>query len=40
MMVDKELRVLHFDSKATGRDWHPQTARRKHSKLSLAMCEA
>jgi hypothetical protein len=37
MMVDKELRILHLDSKATRRDWHPQAARQT---LSLVMCEA
>ena len=37
MMVEKDLRVLHLDSKATRRVWHPRAARKK---LSLAMCEA
>jgi hypothetical protein len=27
----KELRVLHLDSKASWRDWHQQAARRKLS---------
>jgi hypothetical protein len=31
MVLEKELRVLHLDSKATGKEWHPQTARRKLS---------
>ena len=27
MVLEKELRVLHLDSKATRRAWHPQAAR-------------
>jgi hypothetical protein len=34
MVLEKELRVLHLDLKATRSDWHPQAARRK---LSSAM---
>jgi hypothetical protein len=29
MVLEKELRVLHVDPKATRKDWHPQAARRK-----------
>jgi predicted nucleic acid-binding Zn ribbon protein len=28
MVLEKELRVLHLDLKASRRDWHPQVARR------------
>ena len=34
VVLEKELRVLHFDLKAARRDWHPQAARRS---LSSAM---
>jgi hypothetical protein len=28
IVLERELRVLHLDSKATRRDWHPQATRR------------
>jgi hypothetical protein len=31
IVLEKELRVLHLDSKARWRDSHPQAARRKPS---------
>jgi hypothetical protein len=35
MVLEKELRVLHLDSKATSGDWYPQSARRKLSPCPL-----
>jgi hypothetical protein len=31
MVLEKELRVLHLDSKATRRGWHPPAGRRTPS---------
>jgi hypothetical protein len=31
MVLEKELRVLHPNSKATRRGWHPQASKRKLS---------
>jgi hypothetical protein len=31
IVLEKELRVLYLDLKATRRDWHPQAARKKLS---------